>query len=122
MKKVFFVLLTLLFAWELYGLLPDLLAVKVKDVKVLYTACIEKEDGLFYPHVTYEGGEELLHKEGFNNPEKCEIRYSALKDKSLSLYRKALGGITLDPSISYKTFVHLFLLLVATLYVYIRFP
>lgn len=122
MKTVFLIILTLLFAWELYGFLPDLLAVRIQDVKVIDIECVEMEDGLFYPNVAYEGGEELLKKQGYNNPDKCHARYEPIKGQELPLYHKALGGVTLDPSISYKVYVHVLILIIATFYVYARLP
>jgi len=120
MKTWFLIALTLLFTWQLYEMLPDLLAVRIQDVKVFDTQCVEMEDGMFYPKVAFDGGEELLTKEGYNNPDKCTAKYGAIKGSQLPLYRKALGGLTLDPSVSYKIYVRLFILIVATFYVYRR--
>jgi len=69
MKTWFLIALTLLFTWQLYEMLPDLLAVRIQDVKVFDTQCVEMEDGMFYPKVAFDGGEELLTKEGYNNPD-----------------------------------------------------
>ncbi len=121
MKAIFFTLLALVWGWEFYQILPDLLSVKSKDVKVFDLTPFERSDGRFSPLVAYEGGEEILHKIAYNNPDKCVLKHGDLKGATLPLYRTPLlGKETLDPSLAMKNIFHLFLLIIATFFVMFR--